>query len=202
MTRHSEIIFKTNSDNSASLISAKNKEVDAMYLINPEDFYKNLENPDQFNILKAKPSEPAYTYLAWNENNVLFKDKKVRLALAYLVDRKTIIDKVLYGDAVPIQSHIFYKDPKLLNKDLPVIEFNPEKAKQLLVDVGWKDSDGDGVLDKMIDEKKVDFKFTFLSNNNQVRKQIILIVMDALKKVGIQAELQDLEWSVYLDKTK
>ena len=197
-----KIIFKTISDNSAALVSAKNKEVDAMYVIKPEDFYKNLENPDQFNILKAKPSEPAYTYLAWNENNVLFKDKKVRLALAYLVDRKTIIDKVLYGDAVPIQSHIFYKDPKLLNKDLPVIEFNPEKAKQLLGEAGWKDSDGDGVLDKMVDGKKVDFKFTFLSNNNPVRKQIILIVIDAMKKVGIQAELQDLEWSVYLDKTK
>jgi peptide/nickel transport system substrate-binding protein len=197
-----KIIFKTIQDNSAALVAAKNKEVDAMYVIKPADFYNDLQNPDQFNIVKARPFEPAYTYLAWNELNPLFKDKKVRLALAYLVDRKTIIEKVMFGDGVPIQSHIFYQNKKLLNTDLVEIPFDPEKAKKLLEEAGWKDTDGDGVLDKIIDGKKKDFKFTFLSNTNPVRKQILLVIVDALKKVGIQAEVQELEWSVYLDKTK
>jgi peptide/nickel transport system substrate-binding protein len=197
-----KIVFKTIQDNSAALVSAKNKEVDAMYVIKPEDYYKNLENPDQFGIIKAKPSEPAYSYIGWNELNPLFQDKNVRMALSLLIDRKTIIDKVLYGDGVPIQSHIFYKNTKLLNTDLPQINFDMEKAKKLLSDAGWKDSDGDGVLDKVVNGKKIDFKFTFLGNNNPVRKQVVLIIIDALKKVGIQAELQDLEWTVYLDKTK
>lgn len=197
-----KIIFKTIQDNSAALVSAKNKEVDAMYVIKPSDFYKDLENADQFNLVKARPYEPAYTYLAWNQLNPLFQDKKVRLALAHLVDRKTIIDKVMYGDGTPIQSHIFYKNTKLLNTELPEIPFDPEKAKKLLEEAGWKDTDGDGVLDKVINGKKTDFKFTFLSNTNPVRKQILLVIVDALKKVGIQAEVQELEWSVYLDKTK
>jgi len=197
-----KIIFKTIQDNSAALVSSKNKEVDAMYVISPTDFYKNLEHPEQFNLLKAKPSEPAYTYIAWNETNPLFQDKKVRLALSYLVDRKSIVDKILFGDGVLIQSHIFYQNKKLLNTDLPAIDYNPEKAKQLLTDAGWKDSDGDGVLDKVINGKKIDFKFTFLINTNPVRKQVLLVVIDALKKVGIAAELQEIEWSVYLDKTK
>lgn len=198
----SKIVFKTISDNSAALVAAKNKEVDAMYVIKPSDFYKDLENPDQFNLAKARPFEPAYTYLAWNHLNPLFKDKKVRWALAHLIDRKTIIDKVMFGDGVPIQSHIFYQNKKLLNTDLAPIEYDVEKAKKLLEEAGWKDTDGDGVLDKMIDGKKKDFKFTFLSNTNPTRKQILLVIVDALKKVGIQAEVQELEWSVYLDKTK
>lgn len=197
-----KIIFKTIQDNSAALVAAKNKEVDVMVVIKPSDFYKDLENPDQFNLVKARPFEPAYTYLAWNQLNPLFKDKKVRLALAYLVDRKTIIDKVMFGDGVPIQSHIFYKNTKLLNNDLPEILFDPEKAKKLLEEAGWKDTDGDGVLDKVIDGKKKDFKFIFLSNTNPVRKQILLVIVDAFKKVGIRADVQELEWSVYLDKTK
>jgi len=196
------ILFKTINDNSAALVAAKNKEVDAMYVIPPTDFYKNIENPDQFSLVKAKPSEPTYAYLAWNELNPLFQDKKVRLALSHLVDRKTVIDKILYGDAVQIQSHIFYQNKKLLNTDLPIIDFNPEKAKELLAEAGWKDTDGDGVLDKVVNGKKMDFKFTFLINTNQVRKQILLIVIDVMKKVGIRAELQELEWSVYIDKTK
>ena len=197
-----KIIFKTIQDNSAALVSAKNKEIDAMAVIKPSDFYKDLENADQFNLVKARPFEPAYTYLAWNQLNPLFQDKKVRLALSHLVDRKTIIDKVMFGDGVPIQSHVFYKNTKLLNSDLPEIQFDPEKAKKLLEEAGWKDTDGDGVLDKVIDGKKKDFKFTFLSNTNPVRKQILLVIVDALKKVGIVAEVQELEWSVYLDKTK
>jgi peptide/nickel transport system substrate-binding protein len=197
-----KIIFKTIQDNSASLVAAKNKEIDVMYVTKPSDFYKDLENAAQFNLNKARPFEPAYTYLAWNQLNPLFQDKKVRLALAHLVDRKTIIDKIMFGDGVPIQSHIFYKNEKLLNKDLPEIPYDPEKAKQLLEEAGWKDSDRDGILDKVINGKKADFKFTFLSNTNPVRKQILLVIVDALKKVGIQADVQELEWSVYLDKTK
>lgn len=197
-----KIIFKTIQDNSAALVAAKNKEIDAMAVIKPSDFYKDLENADQFSLIKARPFEPAYTYLAWNQLNPLFQDKRVRLALAHLVDRKTIIDKVMFGDGVPIQSHVFYKNTKLLNAELPEIQYDIEKAKKLLDEAGWKDTDGDGVLDKVINGKKTDFKFTFLSNTNPVRKQILLVIVDALKKVGIQAEVQELEWSVYLDKTK
>lgn len=197
-----KIIFKTIQDNSASVVAAKNKEVDAMFVIQPIDFYKNLENAEQFDLQRAKPIEPTYTYLGWNEVNPLFKDAKVRMALSYCVDRKDIIEKVLYGDAIPIQSHIYFKNTKLLNTDLPPIPFDLEKAKQLLSEAGWKDSDGDGVLDKVIDGKKTDFKFTFLILNNPIRKQVLLVVIDALKKVGIRADLQELEWSVYLDKTK
>ena len=197
-----KIIFKTIQDNSAALVASKNKEIDAMYVIKPSDFYKDLENPDQFNLIKARPFEPAYTYIGWNHLNPLFADKKVRWALSHLIDRKTIIDKVTFGDAVPIQSHIFYQNKKLLNENLPIIEYDIEKAKKLLEEAGWKDTDGDGVLDKMMDGKKKDFKFTFLINTNPVRKQILLVYVDALKKVGIQAEVQELEWSVYIDKTK
>lgn len=197
-----KIIFKTIQDNSAALVSAKNKEIDAMYVVKPSDFYKDLENPDQFSLVKARPFEPAYTYIGWNHLNPLFADKKVRWALSHLIDRKTIIEKVTFGDAIPIQSHIFYQNKKLLNPDLPQIEFDIEKAKKLLEEAGWKDTDGDGIIDKIIDGKKKDFKFTFLINTNPVRKQILLVYVDALKKAGIQAEIQELEWSVYLDKTK
>jgi peptide/nickel transport system substrate-binding protein len=197
-----KIVFRIIQDNSASVVAAKNKEVDMMYVISPQDFYKNLDNAEQFDLVKVTPSEPVYSYLAWNLNSPLFSDKKVRWALSHLIDRKTLIDKIAFGHSIPIQSHVFYKDKKYLNSDLPEIAYDPEKAKQLLAEAGWADSDGDGTLDKVINGKKLDFKFTFLSNNNPVRRQTLLVIIDALKKVGIQADLQDLEWSVYLDKTK
>lgn len=197
-----KIVFKIIQDNSASVVAAKNKEVDMMYVISPQDFYKNLENPAQFDLVKITPSEPVYSYIGWNLNSPLFNDKRVRMALSHLVDRKTIMDKILFGQGTLIQSHVFYKDKKYLNSELPEIPYDQEKAKQLLSEAGWTDSNGDGVLDKMVNGKRIDFKFTFLNNNNPVRRQTLLVIIDGLKKVGIQADLQDLEWSVYLDKTK
>lgn len=196
-----KIIFKTIQDNSASVVAAKNKEIDAMFVVAPIDFYKNLENSDQFFLKKAKPTEPGYSYIAWNEVNPLFKDAKVRMALSYLVDRKTMIEKIIFGDAIPIQSPVYVYNKKYLNTDLPEISYDPEKAKQLLSEAGWKMNEK-GILEKTLDGKKTEFKFTFLNLNNPVRKQVLLVVIDALKKVGISAELQELEATVFFNKQK
>ena len=202
MAYPSKIILKIIQDESAAVVAAKNKEIDLLYLMKPVDYAKTLANPEQYSMKKADPTEPRFDYIAYNENRPFFADKKVRWALAYLLDRKNIIDKIHFGMAVPIQGPVYFQDKKHFNPDLPEIPFDPAKAKQLMTEAGWIDSDGDGVLDKVIDGKKVDFKFTYLLNTNESRKQAILVLIDELKKVGIQAEVQTLEWSVYLDKTK
>lgn len=197
-----KIILRVVQDESAAIVSAKNKEIDVMYLNKPIDFVKTMANPEQYDMKNADPTEPRFDYLGWNMKNPIFADKQVRWAMSYLIDRKSIIEKIHYGMAVPIQGPVYFQDKKHNNPDLPEIPYDPEKAKQLLKDAGWMDSNDDGILDKMIDGKRQDFKFTFLLNTNESRKQAVLVIIDALKKVGIQADLQAIEWSVYLDKTK
>lgn len=197
-----KLVYKIIQDNSASIVAAKNKEIDLMSVVVPSDFYQNLANANEYDLERITPSEPSYAYLGFNHKSPLFSDKRVRWAMSYLVDRKTLIDKILFGYGTEIQSPIYVKQVKFLNTELPIIPFDPDKAKQLLNEAGWIDSDRDGVLDKVIDGKKMDFKFTFLINTNPTRKQALLVISDALKKVGIVADLQQLEWSVYLDKIK
>lgn len=196
-----KLVFKTIKDQNAAVVAAKNKEVDEMQVYQPTDFVENVKNPEQFNLKKALVIEPQYNYIAWNNNHPIFSDKKVRWAMSYAINRKDIIDKIVYGMATPIQSHIFQKS-KFLNTELPEIPYNIEKSKELLAEAGWKDTDGDGILDKMIDGKKVDFKFTFTNNTNPKRKKVILILIEQLKQLGIEANIQEYEWSVFLDKTK
>lgn len=196
-----KVVYKIIQDQNAAIVAAKNKEVDYMFAINPADFYQNVTNPEQFNLKKAIVLEPTYVFIAWNNLRPFFSDKKVRWALSYAINRQEIIDKILFSAAVPIQSPVFYKS-QYLNDKLPQIPYDIEKAKQLLDEAGWKDSDGDGVRDKMIDGKKVDFKFTFMNNNNAKRKKVMLIIIESLKQIGIQADLQEYEWSVFLDKQK
>jgi peptide/nickel transport system substrate-binding protein len=198
----SKIIFKVIGDNNAALIALKNKEIDVMYVIKPYDFYEGLKNPDRYKLIKGEPYEPAYTYLAWNQLNPLFQDKNVRWALSHLIDRNLIINEYMYGKGVKIQSHVFFQSKKLLNTDLPEIKYDPKVAKKMLEVAGWKDSDGNGILDKFLGGIKIEFKFTFLTNTNPLRSQILQRISDDLKKVGIKSEIKELEWSVYLDKIR
>lgn len=197
----SKLIFKTIKDQNAAIVATKNKEIDEMQVYQPIDFVENVKNPEQFNLKKALVIEPSYNYIAWNNKSPIFSDKKVRWAMSYAIDRKDIIDKIVYGMATPIQSHIFLKS-KFLNTELPDIPYDIQKAKQFLAEAGWKDTDGDGMLDKLIDGKKTDFKFTFTNNTNPKRKKVILILIEQLKQLGIMADLQEYEWSVFLDKIK
>ena len=196
-----KLIFKTIKDQNAAVVAAKNKETDYMEVIQPIDFVENVKNPEQFNLRKALVTEPAYNYISWNNMHPIFSDKKVRWAMAYAIDRRSIIDKIVYGMGTPIQSHIFIKS-RFHNSDLPEIPYDMNKAKQMLLEAGWKDTDGDGIIDKVIEGKKTDFRFTFTNNTNPKRKKVILILIEQLKQLGIEANIQEYEWSVFLEKIK
>ncbi len=197
-----KLVIRVIQDQSAATVSAKNREIDLMYVTKPVDFVKELANPEQFGMKKADPFEPVFNYLGYNQANILFKDSVVRWALAYIVDRKSIIEKVQFNLGIPTQSPVYFGDKDHYNPDLPEIQYDPEKSKKLLEEAGWKDTDGNGILDKTIDGKKVEFKFTYLLNTNEQRKQTCLVIADAMKKIGIIAEIQTLEWSVFLEKLK
>ncbi|MEP7233841.1 MAG: ABC transporter substrate-binding protein [Ignavibacteriota bacterium] len=191
-----EITFKTITDQNAAVTALKAKDIDFMELVNPPSNWLAISQPF---IKKDTPYYNVYTYLAWNKERSIFKDKKVRWALSHLVNRDEIITNVLKGMAHKVESPIIFTQPNYYDGLKPV-SFDVAEAKRLLAEAGWGDSDGDGILDKVIDGKKTPFKFTFIVNaGNEVRKQVLLIVSEQLRKVGITADVQALEWSVYLE---
>ena len=81
--------------------------------------------------------------------------------------------------------------------------YDPQKALQLLGEAGWKDTDGDGILDKMIDGQKMPFRFEIKFNSgNEIRKSIALTLQDELKKHGVDASVRQLDWTIYLDEVR
>ena len=70
--------------------------------------------------------------------------------MTYLTNRKQIVDTVLFGLGEVVDSHIYLFRPEY-DKSLVSYPFDPEKALALLNEAGWKDTDGDGMLDKVID---------------------------------------------------
>ena len=75
-----------------------------------------------------------------------------------------------------------------------------KKAMALLKEDGWADSDGDNVLDKTIDGKKVKFAFELKFNsNNPLRAKIAQIAKENFKVAGIDMSVRAMEWNAYLE---
>ncbi|GAA3402630.1 peptide-binding protein [Paenibacillus hodogayensis] len=134
-----------------------------------------------------------YLFVGWNLTNPLFQDKKVRQALTMAIDRKGIVESVVEGQGQVVNSQTSpsywtYTD------NVPKFEFNVEKAKQLLAEAGWKDTNGDGILDK--DGKNFEFEMQ-VNQGNKVREKGVTVVQQQLKKVGINVTPRVVESSAF-----
>lgn len=135
-----------------------------------------------------------YTYLGYNLNNPKFKDKRVRQALNCAVDKKEIIDIVLLGLGKPATGP-FLPDSWGYNKGVRTAPFDPRKARELLKEAGWADTNGDGLLDK----DGENFEFTIITNQgNDERAKVAQIIQRRLKDIGIRVKIKVIEWSVFL----
>jgi len=178
--------------------SLKNGKLDFSLVQNVDIFYRMLEDKSKYGLEGVSPIEPSYTYLGWNQKNPIFKDTKTRKALSHLIDIKEILGSAKHEFGVRINSPIFHLNEKYLNKEIKPIEFDTDKAKSLLSEAGWNDTNGDGILDKIIDGKKVKFSFTFTISNSPYRLKYVKFIVETLRKNGINAEIEVLEWNDYL----
>ena len=195
------LIYKLIADWNAAVTAVKSRDIDVIEFLQPP-YYVKIDTIDHPFIKKTTFPLGQFYLINWNMKRPIFKEPKVRWAFAHLIDRKTIIEKVLFGLAQPTQSPVaFWR--KEYNKDLPLITYDPELAKRILDSAGWKDHDGDGILDKEINGKLVPLKFAFLTNaGNETRKNILLIIAESMRKIGIDADVQSTEWAIILDRQR
>jgi peptide/nickel transport system substrate-binding protein len=160
----------------------------------PPSFYPVVQKISRDNVY-SKPGRK-YVYLAWNIRDPLFADRNVRRALTMAIDRQGLIDALLYGQGQvmnsPFPSSLWAYDP-----NVRPIPYDPEGARRLLDQAGWKDADGDGILDK--DGKP--FRFELLTNaDNTLRVDITVAIQSQLKKLGIDAQPRGMEFVVFQQK--
>ena len=124
-----------------------------------------------------------------NMRNNLFKDKRVRKALAHLLNRERMNTDLMFKQYAMTHSYF----PDMYNKEIPcknrVIKFDVEAAKKLLKEAGWK-AEEDGILAK--DGKKFIFNFLLRSKSSQ---KFLDIYIDDLKKVGIKINIIQKDWA-------
>ena len=198
MAKPDKIIFKFVPDINAALSLAKNGKVDIISKIPWTEFSKLKEDKlisDQFNI--ETPGTITYRYISLNTANPRFEDKRVRKALDHLFDRDQIYNTVYYGNKNPTIGPIHPSKP-YYNTDLQVRSFDVEKAKTLLKAAGWEDTNGDGVVDKMIDGEKVEMEFELIyANGYQDYVSLTNIFKDQAIKAGVKIMTKTIESQAY-----
>lgn len=179
-----EIIFKNIPDDMATITAMKDGQIDVAARINPSMFmeFKESEAGKDFDFLT--PNFPFFSFMCLNSKRPHLADKRVRRALAHLTDVDEIIKTVQKGMAVryatPFPTNADYTD-----KTLKPIPFDIEKAKVMLSEAGWKDSDGDGILDKVIKGKKTPLIVNITIIDSEVSKNNIAILKEDAIKAGV-----------------
>lgn len=146
------------------------------------------------NFRKYKYLSFSYTYLGYNLKDWRFEDRLVRQALTTAINRESVVQGVLLG--LGTVAYTPYKpDTYWYNPNVKKFPYDPEKAKKMLTDAGWKDLDGDGILEK--DGKP--FEFTIITNQgNDMRKNAATIIQRDLKRVGVRAKIRVIEWAAFI----
>ncbi len=142
--------------------------------------------------VESAPSS-VYSYLLLNDDDPILKDVRVRRAIAYAIDRKTLIHTKLHDRAVAATGmlptfHWAYE------KDVDDYGYDPEKAKRLLDEAGYPDPDGDGPGER--------FTIIYKTSSNKLRVAIATVIADQLRKIGIGVELRVFEFATFFADLK
>jgi len=193
--RLDRVVWRVLPDQSNLLIQLKTGAIDLMEAIPPREADHVRVHPRLQLIVFPDRS---YGYLGWNNGKPLFNDRRVRRALTLAIDRNAILDSVLRGfgriAVGPVLSTMWAFDRTL--RPLP---YDPRAALSLLEKAGWKDRDGDGILDR----RGKAFRFELLTNSgNEVREDICLLIKDQLQRIGIDVEPRFVEWGALTSRLR
>jgi len=141
----------------------------------------------------------AYTYIGFNlgkwdatkEENVMgnpkLENKLLRQAMAVALNNEPVGEKMYHGLRFPATTLIPPSFPGYHDFDAKAIEYNPEKAKELLAEAGYKDTNDDGFVE---DPDGKEFKLTFANmSGSDIAEPLALHYIQNWADVGIKVEL-------------
>jgi len=134
-----------------------------------------------------------------SKGNPLMLDYNIRLAADYAIDKEQIVEIALNGLGTPGTSLLppsigdWHWDPGDEKHG-----YDPEKAKEILEDAGYTDTDGDGIREDA-DGNKLDFRFAVISSYGEAYVKAAGIIQKNLQEVGINTEISTMDGGAQAD---
>jgi len=183
---NSGIVLKVVPDDTMRGLELRKGSVDVVANDLPPDMVHQLEQSGAFAI--ARDPGLDFSYLGFNMRDPVLKDKRVRHAIGYAINRDAIVNYLRRGLArpavglVPPQAWAF-------EPDVRTFPYDPARAKALLDEAGYPDPDGDGPQFRLRLSLKI-------STNEETRLQSTVIQQD-LRRVGIDLDLRSYEFATF-----
>ncbi len=189
------VVFRVLPEESARLVALESGEVDLVDDVPPHAL-RRLE--ESGNVRITANGGRRFYYLQWNFANPLFAGADIRKALSLAIDRERMVETLLLGYGSPAKGPI---PPAIWNhhKSLAPDPFDPVMARRMLEAAGWRDSNGDGVVEK----DGVDFRFEILTKQGDpVRESGSVILRENLKDIGVEVTILAMELAAGLDRLR
>lgn len=141
-----------------------------------------------------------FFYIAWrmDGSNPWFGDARVRRAMTLAIDRAGYLEQVAPGFGQPAVTS-FHPDHWAFDATLTPWPHDPERARALLAEAGFADTDGDGIVEK--DGRPFSFRLT-IAQTSKENERIAAFVQDNLKRVGVALVIESLEWAVLQERLR
>lgn len=183
-------------DDAAQVAALINGEVDMGIFIAPDDARTLQQNGVQIITLPTGYNEGLYFNFKEGVSPAI-KDLAVRQAIAYGLDRQGIVEDLLrYGEGESdhnVVAATFWHNTPWQNPDIAVEPYDPDRARQILEDAGWVDSDGDGVRER----DGVRLSLTWATNQRTLRTLVQAVGQQQLAEIGIEVELVNLTSDIF-----
>jgi peptide/nickel transport system substrate-binding protein len=191
------IVYKFVTDLVAALQALKNGDVHFLESVTPAQYVDETKTPYFLRrFVKVPYYTPSVNLIAWNMRRPPFDDVKVRQAMEYgAFDRQQFLRTALQGLGMVVTGDQFYFGPAYDRSLLPR-PFDPDKARQLLLEAGWYDRDGDGLRDK--NGQAFRFELLLPSGTENPRRRAALM-KENLRKLGIDMTIRELEWATFIE---
>lgn len=201
--KNSHLIKKINlrmvNEESVSLELLKRGDLD-FQSFRPEAFVKKTNGEIwEEKIVKVKTENKTpkgYSFIGFNLKHPILKDREVRKALSMLFNRPLMLKKFEYDLSVPANGPI-YVQSDYNNPEVEPVPYDPQQALKILRNAGWRDTDKDGVLDKVIKGKRTPLSITIMEPLADVMKYHTVFKEDA-SKVGVDIKIKNIEWNSFV----
>jgi len=212
-----ELVFLSVPDQDAADLKFRAGELHGLERVKPENYKWYEENQQKGNFTLHDIGPDLNTNLLWFNLNIVkkagagkrvgdpavgavkyewFNNAQFRRAVSMAIDRQAMIPSVFFGEghknwAIATPANKIWHSPDLVHDD-----YNPDEARKLLAGLGFKDNDGDGVLE---DRRGNPVSFTLKTNSdNTLRVALGNFIKDDLAKVGIRVALTPAEFNTLI----
>ncbi len=182
------IKFRIIPDTTTRMLELENKGIDILQNDIPYDSIERFSSDSSYHVSSSQGIN--YQYIGFNMEDGILKNKNIRKAIAFSIDRDAIIRHIYRGYAQKANSLL-----SPLNwaycRDLDWYDHNPGKAEELIKNEGYK-KDRDGYY----------FTLEYKTSENAQSLTIAQIIQDQLRNTGVKLNIISREWGTFYDNIK